>query len=366
MLNACKKVINILNENGFEAYMVGGFVRDYLLKIDYNDIDIATNALPDDILKLFKAIPIGIKYGTVLVIMDEFQFEVTTYRIDGEYNDSRHPNKVTFSTCLNEDLKRRDFTINALALDKNMNIIDLFGGENDLNNRCIKAVGNPDIRFKEDALRILRAFYFVSKLGFEIEKETEESMLKNQYRLKDISIERIQNELFKITSNKYKNKALNIMKKYDIFKYYGLNFNYEVDDLLDLYIISFYINKSTLNIYHLSKNEKNDINKAIQILNSIGDYDRYQHYLYRDLYVRCVKIYNRIYNKNIKILNDPFYINGLKELDISSHDLSDLKIEKKYHSLILKEIEKRVVLGEAINSKAILKAVAIKIYNTRS
>lgn len=363
MLNACKKIIKTLNENGFEAYMVGGFVRDYLLKIDYNDIDIATNALPSDVLRLFKSIPVGIKYGTVLVIMDGFQFEVTTYRIDGEYNDSRHPDKVTFSKNLEEDLKRRDFTINALALDKDMNLIDLFGGSNDLNNKCIKAVGNPDLRFKEDALRILRAFYFVSKLGFKIEKKTEESMINNQNNLKDISIERVQNELQKITSHKYKDKAFEIMKKYDIFKHYGLSFNYEIDDILDLYIISFYMNKSIPDIYHLAKNDKKNINNAIEIINSIIDYDRYQHYLYRDLYERCVKIYNRINNKDIRILNEPFCINCLKELDISSNDLSELMIEKKYHSIILKEIEKRVVLGNIINSKTILKAVAIKVYN---
>lgn len=191
-------IINKLTENGYEAYIVGGCVRDSLMGKQPDDWDICTDALPDRICALFKhTIPTGIKHGTVTVLINSDRYEVTTYRIDGEYSDNRAPDSVEFTDKLVEDLKRRDFTINAMAYNPHMGLCDEFGGREDLKNGIIRCVGNPDIRFGEDALRILRAWRFECRLGFEIERETIASAKKHLSSLENISAERIRTELTK-------------------------------------------------------------------------------------------------------------------------------------------------------------------------
>lgn len=170
-----EKIIDKLHQFGKEGYLVGGCVRDFLLQKTPNDYDVTTNARPQEfgeIFSSFRVIETGLKHGTVTVLCDGQAIEVTTYRIDGSYSDGRHPDAVTFSSDLTEDLKRRDFTINAMAMTLDGQIIDPFGGRNDLENKIVRAVGDPRMRFREDALRILRAVRFASVLGFEIEKET--------------------------------------------------------------------------------------------------------------------------------------------------------------------------------------------------
>lgn len=207
-----KKILSLLKTNGYDAYFVGGFVRDFLLKIKSSDIDIATSALPEEVMKLFpKSKATGEKYGTVSVFTDDSVFEVTTFRNEGEYVDSRHPSFVSFTKSIHDDLKRRDFSINAMAMDEFMNIIDLFHGKSDIYNRKIRSVGNPDIRFKEDALRILRAFRFVSKLGFDIETLTFESIFHNIDLLKAIANERVLQELKQTFEGSHVLKALHLM-----------------------------------------------------------------------------------------------------------------------------------------------------------
>ena len=197
-------ILNTLTSNGFEAFVVGGAVRNFLLGIDPHDYDITTNATPNEIIKAFsftKTILTGIKYGTVTVVYNNMHYEITTYRVDGEYDDNRHPINVEFSKTLYDDLKRRDFTINAMAY--NDALIDFNNGLNDLKNKVVKCIGDPDKRFQEDALRILRAIRFACKLDFNIDSKTKESIFKNKELLKNISIERINSELFEIF--KYKN-----------------------------------------------------------------------------------------------------------------------------------------------------------------
>lgn len=203
-----KKIIDTLMEHGYEAYFVGGFVRDFLLKIKSHDVDIATNARPEKVMELFQAIPTGLKYGTVTVLAKDAHYEVTTFRHDGEYLNNRHPDSVVFTNQLDEDLARRDFTINALAMDKYGRIIDYFDGKTDLENKIIRAILDPDTRFIEDALRILRAIYFVSKLGFDIEPETKASMQRKRFLIKNLSCERIQNEMKKVLKGAHVHKAL--------------------------------------------------------------------------------------------------------------------------------------------------------------
>lgn len=192
-------IINKLKEHGFESYAVGGCVRDSLINRKVNDWDITTNAKPEDVINIFeKTVPTGIKHGTVTVILDKENFEVTTYRIDGEYKDGRHPEQVQFVSELKEDLSRRDFTINAMAYNEEKGIIDYFEGIKDLNNKIIRAVGNADKRFEEDALRMLRAIRFAAQLGFEIEASTKQGIKNLSDNIKNVSIERIRVEFDKI------------------------------------------------------------------------------------------------------------------------------------------------------------------------
>lgn len=188
-----EKIIKMMNDAGEKAYCVGGCVRDILLGKEPQDFDICTSAHPEkteEILKEFPVIETGIKHGTVTVLVDSEPFEITTWRIDGKYSDNRRPENVTFTPSLEEDLKRRDFTINAMAFDGE-EVIDPFGGKEDLKNGIIRAVGDPNERFEEDALRILRALRFASKLGFEIETKTAVAMHEKKELLKEISAERI-------------------------------------------------------------------------------------------------------------------------------------------------------------------------------
>lgn len=197
--------INLLQSAGFEAYAVGGCVRDSLLGKTPNDWDITTSAKPEDMKSVFinfRCIDTGIKHGTVTVVIDGEPLEITTFRLDGEYEDNRHPKSVTFTSDLGADLGRRDFTVNAMAYSKKTGTVDLFGGQNDLKNKIIRCVGDPDRRFNEDALRILRALRFASALDFEIEEKTAQSLLKNRALLGNISEERIAKELLKLVCGK--------------------------------------------------------------------------------------------------------------------------------------------------------------------
>lgn len=197
--------INLLQSAGFEAYAVGGCVRDSLLGKTPNDWDITTSAKPEDMKSVFAdfhCIDTGIKHGTVTVVIDGEPLEITTFRLDGEYEDNRHPKSVTFTSDLGADLGRRDFTVNAMAYSKMTVTVDLFGGQNDLKNKIIRCVGDPDRRFNEDALRILRALRFASALDFEIEEKTAQSLLKNRALLGNISEERIAKELLKLVCGK--------------------------------------------------------------------------------------------------------------------------------------------------------------------
>lgn len=196
-------IIETLQKNGYEAYAVGGCVRDMLNGDTPHDFDITTSAEPEAVISLFeKTVPTGIKHGTVTVIINGVPNEVTTYRTDGEYRDHRRPDSVIFVKSLREDLARRDFTVNAMAYNKNDGLKDFFGGKQDIQNRILRAVGEPERRFYEDALRILRLFRFSSVLGFNIEENTLKAALEYAPTLKSVSAERIYSELLKTLCGK--------------------------------------------------------------------------------------------------------------------------------------------------------------------
>ena len=209
-------VIERLEAHGFEAYLVGGALRDALLCRAASDFDVTTSALPSEMQEVFsdqKTIETGLKHGTLTVLVKGSPIEVTTFRIDGEYLDARHPSEVLFTRSLREDLRRRDFTVNAMAYSEAAGLVDLFGGREDLENRRIRAVGEPEKRFSEDALRILRAFRFVSKLGFDIEEKTLRAIGECREGLRRVSAERIAAELRGILMGGKASEALALMEK---------------------------------------------------------------------------------------------------------------------------------------------------------
>jgi tRNA nucleotidyltransferase (CCA-adding enzyme) len=213
-------ILNKLVSNGYEAFIVGGSLRDSLLKKIPKDFDIATNALPSEVISIFEhTIPTGLIHGTVTVIINTRPFEITTYRIDGEYEDNRHPSSVTFTSSLEEDLSRRDFTINAMAYGINEILQDPFHGLIDLEKQIIRTVGNANLRFNEDALRMLRAVRFSCQLNFDIEAETLKSIFTNSYLLKKISAERIRDELSKILVSSKPSIGIRLLQSTNLLQY---------------------------------------------------------------------------------------------------------------------------------------------------
>lgn len=204
-------VLRTLEDAGFEAYFVGGSVRDVLLHRHVHDVDITTSAYPEEVKELFdKSIDTGIKHGTVTVLYGGESYEITTFRTESGYQDFRRPDHVTFVQNLDKDLKRRDFTINALAMDMHGDIVDLFNGIEDLKNHIIRAVGNPEKRFHEDALRMMRAVRFMSQLEFKLEEKTEQAIKDNHELLKKISVERIREEFVKMGLGPFSRQAFQI------------------------------------------------------------------------------------------------------------------------------------------------------------
>ena len=240
-------IVEQIEDAGFEAYFVGGSVRDYLLNKQINDIDIATSAMPEEIKEIFPhTIDVGIEHGTVMVVWNQSKYEITTFRTESAYVDYRRPEQVFFVRQLEEDLKRRDFTINALAMDKNGHIHDYFNGRDSLNVKEIKTVGNPHERFQEDALRIMRGIRFVSTLGFNLEEKTKISMEKNKHLLSKIAVERISNEFEKLLLGIDANHAIRTMIDTGIYQYLPMLSGTEQG----LYKLASHT------IHHLNKNER--------------------------------------------------------------------------------------------------------------
>ena len=211
---ASKVAIDLLKSNGFEAFLIGGSVRDYIMGLPIGDIDITTNATPQQVKSVFcdfRVIETGIKHGTVTVLIDNEPLEITTYRSEGTYSDNRHPDSVSFSHSLSDDVIRRDFTMNAIAFDFSNGFCDLVGGMDDIKNQTIRCIGDAETRFREDALRILRALRFSSVLGFTIEENTKKAIHQCKDLLCNISAERIQVEFIKLICGE---NAYNVLQEF--------------------------------------------------------------------------------------------------------------------------------------------------------
>lgn len=316
-------LIDTIYENGYEAFMVGGCVRDNILNLIPNDYDITTNAKPKEIINIFKnykIIDTGIKHGTVSIILNNNTYEITTYRIEGEYENNRRPKTVEFTSNIEEDLRRRDFTINAMAYNKQFGIIDKFNGLEDLQNRIIKTVGNPDERFKEDGLRMIRAIRFSSKLGFNIDENTLNGIYKNSYIIKNISTERINDEFTKILLSDNPQNII-LLYKTNIFKYLGIHCNLNRDYYKEL--------EKYINI--LSYCDNNLLDKLIildylisnEILKCIDKCEKYKYYCEN---IKKVNIINNLRYSN-KVIN---YCNDIMEYMIKDIDKIDKIVIKRY------------------------------------
>ena len=311
-----KYIIKKIYEHNYEAYIVGGCVRDALLDVTPHDYDITTSAPPHvvlDIFKDFKCIETGIEHGTVSVLIDSNLYEITTYRIEGEYKDHRRPDSVDFTNKLEEDLKRRDFTINAMAYNEKDNLIDLFGGKEDLKNKIIKTVGNPYDRFNEDGLRMIRAIRFSSKLNFLIEEETLQAIYNNAQIIKNISLERITDEFTKIILSDKPENIVYLFKT-KLLKYLDISNEENKEKIEDLY----------KKIGLLNEIDK-DLTKRLATLD----------YLVEALDINCKSFCNSlIYSKKI-IKNHNIILNCLKNTNIE--ELNKIEIKK-----ILNKIEKNL------------------------
>jgi len=310
-LNYFEKALSILNkieDLGYEAYIVGGAVRDYILNIKLNDIDITTN-MPLDLIKdNFNILENGILYDSITII-DEYEYEITHFRCDISYENHRHP-KIEETDNIYDDLKRRDFTMNALIMDKNKKIIDKYNGIEDINKKIIKAIGDPLIRFDEDALRILRALHFASKLNFKIDKNTLDAIIIKKNLLSFLSDERLEDYFYKIIYSKY-NNGLNYINEYDLFEYIP-----KYKKLLNL--INDFKKKDLKLAYYFKYNEyfsnEKELKKKIDSLSNLinNNFDDYSLY----------KFGNDINN----------YIDLIENLGYDSKDILN-----KYNNLVLKD-----------------------------
>ena len=356
------KILNILSENHHEAYIVGGFVRDKLLNIKSNDIDICTSATPKEIMELFPNTS-SPSYGSVNIIYKNTNFDITTFRKDIKYQDNRIPVKIKYIKSIRKDLLRRDFTINTLCMNKNGKISDFLNATPDLNNRLIKTVGNPKYRLKEDALRILRAVRFATILDFEIEEKTKHYLKEYAYLLEKLSYQRKKQELDKIFTSINKEKGIKLLTELEIDKYLSLPNLKNITPCSDL--TGIWTQLDADNIYPFSKLEKQQI-KRIRELLSLDIHDRYNIYKY-GLYTSTVAY--QIKGEKVSKLNEIYNnlpIHSKNDIQITGKEISQLLQLKPgpYLKEIIEKLEKKIVLGTIKNNKKELEKYIIKKYKT--
>lgn len=331
-------VLNTLENAGFEAYFVGGSVRDVLLNRHIHDVDIATSAYPEEVKELFdKTIDTGIKHGTVTILFNGSSYEITTFRTESGYQDFRRPDHVTFVQNLDEDLKRRDFTINALAMNTQGEIVDLFNGLDDLKKHLIRAVGNPEERFHEDALRMMRAVRFMSQLKFTLEDKTEQAISDHHELLKKISIERIRDEFVKMGLGAHARQAFDVFLKTKLSE--------EVPDFAG--------KSELLSVFprlQFSPTEENSLWSLIIILLKIQNNDISK-------FMRDWKNSNAM-NDQVQRIVEFFDI-------LSDHVPTDFELFKAGKSTLLNAIDVAHILGQPVDSEALVdRYLALPIKST--
>ncbi len=351
MLNDALKLISRISESGFDAYIVGGFVRDYIMGIESNDIDITTSAKPKDLISIFEdgVIPKE-DYGAVTVYYNNIRYEITTYRKEIGYVSNRRPDRVEYIEDLYDDITRRDFTVNSLCMDKNGNIIDLLGSRKDIDEHLIKCIGNPDEKFSEDSLRILRAIRFATVLDFNIDENTGKAINNQKHLLKNLSFYRKREELDKIFASK------NVSRGIELLLEYGLDKELEIDNLNKITNPSNLIGIWTiLNVedkYPFTNNEKN-LMKDVRTLLDKNNLDPYNLYKY-GLYVNSVA--GEMKGMDLKQISSRYQnlpIRSRKELDINAKDIMEImnKEPGPYINEIMGDIEYNVLYSKLVNNK---------------
>lgn len=353
MLEDSLKVLEKINQAGYNAYLVGGFVRDYLLGIESNDIDICTNAKPKELLEIFENAKIPKEdYGAVTIYYKNVRYEITTFRKEVKYRDCRHPEEIIYINSLEEDLIRRDFTINALCMDSTGNIIDLFQGKDDLENKVIKTVGDSYQKFSEDALRILRAVRFAAKLHFSLEEEVKEAIKDTKHLLRNISYQRKKEELDKIFT------CSNIQYGIELLLELGLEGDLEIlnlsqvtytDSLVGIWAV---LDSS---LYPFTNNEKKLITSIKEALTH-DNLDPYYLYL-NGLYVNSVAASIKgISNKVVAEVYAGLPIHSRRDLMIQTSDIIEAFNRKpgSYLKDVYEKLEEDVLYGRVRNEQEIL------------
>lgn len=349
-LDIALKVVEEINQHGFKAYLVGGVVRNYLLGLPSNDVDITTNATPKELMEIFQDSVPTEDYGSISIIRKGTKYEITTFRREFNYLDHRRPSEIKYIDDLYQDLLRRDFTVNAICMNKDKEIIDYLNGSKEIESRVIKAIGDADSKFYEDALRILRAVRFATILDFDIEESTKEAIRKNKIYLKELSYERKKEELDKIFSSPNAYSGVQLMLELGLDKPLELERLNQVsptNSSLGIWSILNVVDK-----YPFSNNEKELIgliNSALEH-NNLDPMSLYKYGLYAN------SVAGNIKNIDIKVITDSYnnlVIHGRKELDITSDEIMKLLNREpgSYMSEIYEDIEHEVLYHKLSNKK---------------
>ena len=362
MLNTALNILKLIEDNSYEAYIVGGFVRDYLMGKKSNDVDITTNARPKDLIKIFPNANFdNALYGAVTVYLNGIRFEITTYRSEGSYLDNRHPDVVSYVDDLKVDLKRRDFTVNTICMDKSGKIIDLLNAKSDIDNKIIKTVISPLDSFKIDSLRILRAIRFATTLDFDLSLEVKEAIKQSKYLLKDLSINRKKEELDKVFSSPNIEKGLSLIKKLGLIDVLNLTNINKVRPCSQ--VIGVWTVLEVDDIYPFTRNElklMKDIRCSIK--NNPLSFETLYYY---DLYPCTVAgELLGIDKKQIMDVYNEMPIHKRSDILIDTYDLLDyLQIDDgPIISELWKKIEKAILNLEVINDKSKLLEFARMLY----
>ncbi len=386
------EMIETIKKAGFQAYVVGGAVRDYLLNKEVNDIDIASSAIPTQIQEIFdQVIPVGIEHGTVIVRYKHQSFEVTTFRSEQGYSDYRRPDRVTFVNSITDDLARRDFTINAMAMTEDSVLVDPFDGQADLTSKMIKAVGNPVERFTEDPLRMLRAIRFVSQLNFNLDRNTWEEIKNNAALIEKLSIERITVEIEKMIQGKALKKAIDYCYQARLFSHLPIFKSKEnmIDhiltveqpfiELIDLFVYLTIITNEEITInqwcqaYKLSNKAKNS-GESLKHLIQLYQHEQLSRQLvYRlpsELDDRFISLIQRVYQHSVSQamidqIRRQLPITNRREIKLNGHDLQLLYPGKPRGEWIrdyLTSVEERIIDGRLENDFEKIKEWILKCH----
>ena len=351
--------LKIINSKGYKAYIVGGFVRDYLMQIESHDIDVATNATPKEIKKIFSDIRFSKNindensYGAVSVIYKNILFEVTTFREEEEYLDNRHPSSIKYINDLETDLQRRDFTINAICMDQNGNIIDPLNGQIDLQNKLIKTIINPSKSFKDDALRILRAVRFATNLDFSLDSELKLAIKTTKKYLKNISYDRKKRELDKIFASVHAKDGINSLKDLDLLEELDIKNIKRIQDYSDLIGIWAMIDSK---VYPFTKNEK-ELIRNINLVYQLDNLNPLVLYKY-GLYVNTIAGINKgISKQKINKTYQELPIKVRSDINITAKEICKIlnKEPSSFLNDIFKQLEIEILTGNLQNINSILK-----------